>query len=85
MKEGYVDTLEAACGQPSLHLEAGDLLMLCSDGVWGTVEDAAIQTVLSEALDCPTAAGALIDRALQAGAPDNATTIVARVVAMPAT
>jgi protein phosphatase len=58
--------------------------MLCSDGVWGSVEDAAIQTILTEALDCPTAARVLVDRALQAGAPDNATTVVARVVAMPA-
>ena len=43
--------------------------MLCSDGVWGSVEDAEIRTVLTEALDCPTAARALIDRALAGRRP----------------
>lgn len=84
LKDGYVDDLEAAFGQPSLRLEPGDWLILCSDGVWGSVEDSAIQTILTEAFECPTAARVLVDRALQAGAPDNATVVVARVVAMPA-
>jgi protein phosphatase len=84
LKEGYVDDLAAGYGQSSLRLEPGDWLMLCSDGVWGSVEDAEIQTVLAEAMDCATAARTLIDRALQGGAPDNATTVVARAIAMPA-
>jgi protein phosphatase len=75
---GYVDGLEAAYGQPSLSLEVGDVLLVCSDGVWGTVEDPEIQVVLAEALDAQTAAQALIDRALAGGAPDNATAVVAR-------
>jgi serine/threonine protein phosphatase PrpC len=84
LPDGYVDGLSAAFGQSRLPLLPGDWLMICSDGVWGTVADAEIQVILAEALDCPSAAGALIDRALQAGAPDNATTVVARCVAMPA-
>jgi protein phosphatase len=81
---GYVDGLEAAFGEPGLGLQVGDVLMLCSDGVWGTVNDREIRVVLGEALDAQNAAGALVDRALQAGAPDNATAVVARCVRRPA-
>jgi PPM family protein phosphatase len=80
LPDGYVDGLEAAFDRPSLQLRAGDRLLLCSDGVWGMVEDDQIRTILSEALDAPTAANVLVDRALQAGAPDNATALVARCV-----
>jgi protein phosphatase len=80
LSAAYVDDLAAAFGQPSLRLEAGDWLMICSDGVWGQVEDAEIRVILMEALDPSTAAQRLIDLALAAGAPDNATAIVARCV-----
>jgi PPM family protein phosphatase len=80
LPDSYVDSLEAATGQSVLTLQGGDWLMLCSDGVWGSVPDAAIRTVLAEAMNCHTAARALIDRALQAGAPDNATAIVAHCI-----
>jgi protein phosphatase len=79
----YVDGLEAAFGQASLRLAVRDVIMLCSDGVWGTVRDRDIQVVLTEALTCQNAANALIERALQGGAPDNATAIVARCVRRP--
>jgi protein phosphatase len=55
-------------------------MLLCSDGLWGTVNDDRIREVLSEALDCPTAARVLVELALQAGAPDNASVVVARCV-----
>jgi PPM family protein phosphatase len=79
----YVDGLDAAYGQTSVGLNVGDVLMLCSDGVWGTVPDRDIQVVLTEALTCQNAASALIERALQGGAPDNATAVVARAVRRP--
>ncbi len=80
LPEGYVDDLTAVCGQPSLELRSGDWMLLCSDGLWGTVNDDRIREVLSEALDCPTAARVLVELALQAGAPDNASVVVARCV-----
>ena len=83
LPNGYVDGLEARYGQPSLQLRPGDWLVLCTDGVWGSVPDATIRTVASEALDPPTAARRLIELALEAGAPDNAATVVARCVRMP--
>jgi PPM family protein phosphatase len=84
LPDGYVDSLEAAFGQPSLRLEPGDWLVLCSDGVWGSVEDAEIRATVVAAADCPTVARTLVERALEAGAPDNATAVVARCVRMPA-
>jgi len=81
---GYVDSLEEAFGQPTLQLRPGDWLVLCSDGVWGCVRDAEILTIATEALDPPTVARRLIERALEEGAPDNAAAVVARVVRMPA-
>jgi serine/threonine protein phosphatase PrpC len=83
LPEGYVDDLSAVCGEPTLAVQSGDWLLLCSDGIWGTIEDDRIRTVLSEALDPQTAARALVDMALHAGAPDNATALVARC--LPAT
>lgn len=80
----YVDGLEAAFDAPSLRLKVGDVLMLCSDGIWGTVDDGEIRVMLTEALDAQNAARALVDRALQGGAPDNATAVVARCVRRPA-
>ena len=75
--------LDAAYGQSSLQLAAGDVLLVRSDGVWGTVEDREIQAVLSEALDAQVGARVLIDRALAGGAPDNATAVVARCLRRP--
>jgi protein phosphatase len=83
LPNGYVDSLEARYGQPTLKLQPGDWLILVSDGVWGSVNDAKIRTVATEALDPPTAARRLIELALEAGAPDNATAVVARCVRMP--
>jgi PPM family protein phosphatase len=83
LPDRYVDDLGAAFGQSSLRLEPGDWIVLCTDGVWGSVDDAQIQEVGAVASDCSTFARALIERALRAGAPDNATTVVARCVRMP--
>ena len=83
LPNGYVDGLEARYGQPTLRLRPGDWIILCTDGVWGSVDDAQIRTVASEALDPPTAARRLIELALEAGAPDNAAAVVARCVRMP--
>ena len=84
LPEAFVDSLAVSYGQPSLRLETGDWLLLCTDGVWGSVDDAALSTIFSEALNPPNAARAAIERALDAGAPDNAAAVVARCVEVPA-
>ncbi|MGE3073275.1 MAG: PP2C family serine/threonine-protein phosphatase [Dehalococcoidia bacterium] len=61
-----------------LDVAAGDCLLLCSDGLFGPVEDKEIAGVLDE-FSTDDAANRLIELANHAGGPDNITVIVARV------
>lgn len=74
-----------------LPLQAGDRLVLLTDGVWNPVAPAALLAALQ--LPAPAAAAAaLVQAALRAGGPDNATALVldwrpglpARSVELPA-
>ena len=58
----------------------GDRYLVCSDGLCGYVDDELIQTHL-ELPDQIAAVTALVDAALEAGAPDNVTVVIADVVA----
>ena len=60
--------------------QAGDRYLLCSDGLSGVVPDGAIAEVLRTVPDPTAAVTALVDLALEAGAPDNVTAVVADVV-----
>lgn len=61
-------------------LTAGDILVLCTDGVWAHLEPEQItQLALQE--DPRAAARALVDTALARGSDDNASAIVVRVLA----
>lgn len=64
----------------ALPLRLGDLLLLCSDGLWGQVTDEELAAVATAAPDATAAVIALIDLALDRGAPDNVSAIVVRVV-----
>ncbi len=60
-------------------LEHGDLLLLCTDGLYRVIGDEAIARALSDArLDVQAQADRLIDLANEAGGPDNITAVVAR-------
>jgi serine/threonine protein phosphatase PrpC len=61
------------------HLRPGDLYLLCSDGLWESVKDAAIGEILSSTDDLEAACQLLIDAANDAGGPDNITALVVRV------
>lgn len=63
----------------SVHLEDGDVLLLCSDGLSGPVGDTTLRDVLAGEADPIRACESLLARALEAGGPDNVTCIVARV------
>ena len=54
-----------------------DVLLLCSDGLYGCVPDERIAQMLSAGGDLGQTCDALIELALQAGAPDNVTVLVA--------
>jgi PPM family protein phosphatase len=60
-------------------LERGDLYLLCSDGLWGTVPDAGLCHMLSGVTDLESGADALIQGANAAGGPDNITAVLVRI------
>jgi len=74
----FVDTLQTTTGKPTMELEEGDILLLCSDGLWEPVADAEMVTQL-QTNDLHRAAEELLRLALQRGAPDNATVVLVRV------
>jgi protein phosphatase len=60
------------------HVQPGDLFLLCTDGLWGSVPDGKIATILRDAADLPTACHLLVDAANDAGGPDNVTVLLVR-------
>lgn len=62
-----------------LDTEPGDRWMLCSDGLCGYAAENAIANVLTTEPDAAKAASKLIDLALERGAPDNVTVVIAGV------
>lgn len=61
----------------AIPLQAGDRILLCSDGLYGPVDDARIAQILGGAAEPQAAVDALIEAALEAGGPDNVTAVVA--------
>lgn len=61
-----------------LRVEQGDVLLLCSDGLHGPVDEETIAGVLSGDTDPDAICQRLVERALERGAPDNVTAVVAR-------
>jgi PPM family protein phosphatase len=59
---------------------AGDMYLLCSDGLSGTVPEGEMLTILVGTHDLRTAASRLIARANENGGPDNITVVLARWV-----
>lgn len=57
---------------------AGDVVLLCNDGLTGPVDNATIATVMREEVDAVAIADRLIDLALLAGGRDNVTVVAAR-------
>jgi protein phosphatase len=60
-------------------LEAGDLYLVCSDGLWGSVPDTKLGSILCSTPDIDAACQLLIDAANDAGGPDNITAVLVRV------
>jgi len=62
----------------SQQLRRGDVLVLCSDGLSGQVKTDDIARIVTEEPDLMAACKRLIDKANDAGGPDNITVIAAR-------
>jgi serine/threonine protein phosphatase PrpC len=59
-------------------LASGDVLLLCSDGLWETVADHELARLFATSGSPAALAAALIDLSLEAGAPDNVSVVVYR-------
>jgi serine/threonine protein phosphatase PrpC len=57
----------------ALPVGEGDAILLCSDGLSGEVEDAAIEAMIRRGADTETISRRLVDAALAAGGHDNVT------------
>ncbi len=58
-------------------VSAGDIFLLCSDGLYGEISDDEISAILKN-MPFDTAANALIDACLERGAHDNVTVVLIR-------
>ena len=74
---GIEPTVDVARGEDELR--AGDLFLLCSDGVSGMVAPADLRELLLGGRSLPDTGAALIRLALAAGGRDNASAILVRV------
>lgn len=70
--------VEGAPDLRQVHLENGDSLLLCTDGLTEMVSDQQIAAGLAGAETCELACQHLLEQALQAGGKDNITIVVAR-------
>lgn len=75
---GVGETVQVDAFRVSTPLQAGDTLIVCSDGLHGQVTDEEIAAFATEA-DLGEACQRLISTANQRGGPDNITVVVGRV------
>jgi protein phosphatase len=61
-------------------LTDGEILLLCSDGMHGSVSDDAMRAVLDAEADLQKAADTLVNMALDGGSRDNISVVIARYV-----
>lgn len=73
LSNGYVQTLNRATKGLSTTLETGDILLLCSDGVWDLIANEELAEAFTEGRSLQSAVDTIIERVLERGASDNAT------------
>ena len=74
---GVAEEVEADVVGP-IQVQEGDVFILCSDGLHGLVKDPEMKEIARLPID--QAASEFVNRALDRGAPDNVTVIVAKAV-----
>jgi protein phosphatase len=78
LSAGYVQDLQQTTSKLTMKLEHGDILLLCSDGVWDLVSKNQLATNFTTESNLQTAVNLTIDQVLQEGATDNATLLALR-------
>lgn len=63
-----------------VRMQAGDALLLCSDGLWEMVRDPQLQKIIAESDDVDTICETLIKAANDNGGEDNITAVLVRCV-----
>lgn len=81
---GGRDVVEPEVAEEVLDLRAGDLYVLCSDGLHGQVEEDVIATVATT-MPLEEAADELIKLACESGGPDNITVQLVQIDGAPST
>lgn len=77
---GLGDKMDVTVDWFILPVQAGDLVLLCSDGLWEMVRDPRIAEILQTYATSPTlASNTLLRAALQAGGSDNVGLLVVKV------
>ncbi len=67
----------------SFQLRAGDLLLICSDGLTAVLPDDDINTFLARPLELEALAAALVEEANNRGGPDNITAVLIQMTGAP--
>lgn len=63
----------------AIKLMHNDRLLLCSDGLWGLVDDSMIQSIINKKAEAGVKVQGLLEKALEAGGNDNITLILAEI------
>ena len=69
--------LEVESDIASIKLQKDDRLLLCTDGLYSVMDEAAIKSILTSDKSAQEKVDALVEAVLKKGAPDNVTAIVA--------
>ncbi|BAY95341.1 MULTISPECIES: PP2C family protein-serine/threonine phosphatase [unclassified Tolypothrix] len=73
LSDGYVQDLKRTTQELSMTLENGDILLLCSDGVWDLVSKREFAEIFNNNKDLQAAVDTTIEIVIERGASDNAT------------
>jgi len=78
---GGVPTMFFSESPPPLPVQQNDLLLLCSDGLWGPMDDAGMAAALDSGSPLPAALDKMISEAILRDGPgaDNTTALAARI------
>ncbi|MBS60723.1 MAG: serine/threonine protein phosphatase [Anaerolineaceae bacterium] len=73
---GQDDILEVDVSEH--YVKPGSIFLLCTDGLWGCVEEEDILTIIMESSDLQNACENLTKEANKAGGPDNITAVIVK-------